>query len=59
MALNSKRDPFANYVDIVVYAEFDSYANLDAYQAHPDYKKVTQVVRPLRHMRIAADYETG
>lgn len=46
-------------VDLVVYAEFDSQADLDAYKSHPAYARAIELVRPLRELRIAADIESG
>ena len=46
-------------VDFVVYAEFDSQDDLDAYKAHPAYARAIELVKPLRDMRIAADIESG
>ncbi len=46
-------------VDFVVYAEFDSEADLAAYKAHPLYQRAIDRVKPLRDMRIAADIESG
>jgi len=42
--------------DFVVYAEFADDAALDAYKAHPIYQEAIDIVRPLRDMRIAADF---
>ena len=56
---NAKRDSFSKEIDIVVYAEFDDYGQLDKYKAHPLYLESTAFVRPLRDVRIAADYEIG
>ena len=44
-------------VDFVVYAEFADEASLEAYKAHPLYQESIARVRPLREMRIAADFE--
>ena len=46
-------------VDFVVYAEFDSQDDLDAYKAHPIYARAIEIVKPLRDMRIAADIQSG
>jgi len=43
--------------DFVVYAEFEDQDALAAYKAHPIYEKSIAIVRPLRDMRVAADYE--
>ena len=46
-------------VDLVVYAEFETEADLAAYKAHPVYEEAIRRVRPLREMRIAADVVVG
>jgi len=46
-------------VDLVVYAEFDDEAALAAYKAHPVYTACIARVRPLRELRIAADFMAG
>ena len=43
-------------VDLVVYAEFATDQDLSAYKAHPLYQQAIDLVRPLREMRIAADF---
>ena len=58
VGVNLKRDLYGNEVDLVVYAEFRTVADLDAYKAHPLYGEVTQAVRPLRNTRVAADFES-
>lgn len=52
-----KSDLFDDTVDIVVYGEFDDEAALAAYRAHPLYQESINRVRPLRELRIAADYD--
>jgi len=42
--------------DFVVYAEFVNQTALDAYKSHPLYAESISIVRPLRDMRIAADF---
>ncbi|MET4100608.1 quinol monooxygenase YgiN [Roseovarius sp. MBR-78] len=46
-------------VDLVVYAEFEDEAALAAYKAHPIYAECIALVRPLRDLRIAADFKAG
>lgn len=53
---NLHADGFSNEVDIVVYAEFDDEAAMQAYRAHPTYQRSIDVVRPLRDLRMAADF---
>lgn len=57
VALNAKRDGYANDVDVIVYAEFADFESLAAYKADPRYAACTAAVRPLRELRFAADYE--
>jgi len=53
---NTRHDTLSGEVDVVVYAEFADQAALAAYKAHPIYAEAIDVVRPLRDMRIAADF---
>ena len=55
---NRKVDGLANDVDIILHACFESEEALAAYKAHPIYIDGTTKVRPLRELRIAADYLT-
>ena len=54
---NVKSDQLGNEVDLVVYGEFADEAALAAYKAHPLYQESIERVRPLRELRIAADYD--
>lgn len=42
--------------DVVVYGEFEDETQLAAYKAHPLYQQSIARVRPLRELRIAADF---
>ncbi|MBB4286873.1 Dabb family protein [Roseospira goensis] len=55
---NLKRDQIGNEVDLVVHAVFDDTAALDAYKRHPLYAEAIAAVRPLREIRLAADFVT-
>lgn len=55
---NVKSDQWDNEIDFVVYGEFADEAALAAYKAHPDYNRSTSTVKPLREIRIAADYDS-
>lgn len=55
---NVKTDQFGTEVDLIVYGEFDDEAALAAYKAHPNYQLSTSRVRPIREMRMAADYDS-
>ena len=57
VSYNSKKDELSKEIDIVLYSEFESWADLDAYQAHPIYHETTETVRPLRDQRIVVDFE--
>ena len=54
---NSKVDQISNEVDVVVYAEFADADALSAYKAHPTYAEATRRVRPLRELRLSADFQ--
>ncbi|WP_322990927.1 Dabb family protein [Hoeflea sp.] len=56
---NIGHDAISEPVDFVVYAEFDDEAALSAYKADPLYQHSIEVVRPLRELRIAADFVSG
>ncbi|MEP2640772.1 Dabb family protein [Roseobacter sp.] len=53
---NTRDDALSGEVDIIVYAEFASHDALTAYKSHPLYQESIRVVRPLRDLRIAADF---
>jgi hypothetical protein len=53
---NTQADALSSEVDVVVYAEFASAADLAAYKADPLYQVSIAAVRPLRDLRIAADF---
>ncbi len=57
VGLNMQSDAISGaHVDVVVYAEFNDEAALSAYKADPIYQHCIARVRPLREMRIAADF---
>lgn len=53
---NLKSDVWSREVDFVVDGEFVDEAALAAYRAHPTYEASIRAVRPLRDLRIAADF---
>ncbi len=55
---NIHSDAMSNSVEVVVYGEFPDLAALNAYKAHPLYQQSIARVRPLREMRIAADFQS-
>jgi len=54
---NIKTDALGSEVDLVVYGEFADEAALVAYKADPLYQRSIDIVRPLREIRMAADYD--
>lgn len=59
IAVNRKSDPMSKEVDVVVYGEFDDDAALAAYKAHELYAEAIRRVRPLRELRVAADFDVA
>ncbi len=53
---NTRNDSLSGEVDVIVYAEFADADALAAYKAHPLYQESIDIVRPLRDLRIAADF---
>ncbi|WP_274424539.1 Dabb family protein [Chelativorans sp. YIM 93263] len=58
VGLNRRIDQLSGEVDVVVYGEFRDQAALDAYKAHPIYEETIKRVRPLRELRVAADFDS-
>lgn len=57
---NLATDPIpGTHPDFVVYGEFDDEAQLAAFKAHPLYQESINKVRPLRDLRMSADFLTG
>lgn len=54
---NARHDDLSDEVDLIVHAVFDDAEGLAAYKADPIYQRSIAVVRPLREVRIAVDYE--
>lgn len=43
--------------DLVLVADFDDHAGLEAYDAHPEHKKVAGFIGSIRSARVAVDFE--
>jgi len=56
VGINSTEAPVANF-DIALNSEFNSMADLDAYQAHPEHKRVAAYIGKVRTDRACVDYE--
>ena len=48
--------PDDNY-DVILQSEFNSWAELDAYQKHPAHVEVAEYVKNIKQNRVAIDYE--
>jgi|GEM_PF-191940 len=60
VGVNTREDPISQArPDFVVYGEFESDSQLAAFKAHPLYQQSIDIVRPLRDMRIAADFDSS
>ncbi len=51
-------DALSEPVDVVVYGEFADAQALAAYKSHPLYQESIAIVRPLRDLRIAGDFQS-
>ncbi|MDA5095199.1 Dabb family protein [Aliiroseovarius sp. KMU-50] len=57
---NLATDPIpGTHPDFVVYGEFDDEAQLIAFKDHPLYQESIKKVRPLRDLRMSADFLSG
>lgn len=54
---NARLDQLSGEIDVIVHGEFADAQALARYKAHPIYQETIGVVRPLRDLRIAVDYE--
>jgi hypothetical protein len=56
VGIHSAEAPASNF-DIALNSEFESMADLDTYQAHPDHKRVAAYIGKVRTDRACVDYE--
>jgi len=56
VGINHPEAPASNY-DVALYCEFDSLADLDVYQNHPEHKKVGAYIGKVKTGRTCVDYE--
>lgn len=56
VGLNSPHTPADNF-DLVLYTEFNSFADLEIYQKHPEHVKVADFIKKIRETRACVDYE--
>jgi hypothetical protein len=54
---NMKRDSWSSEIDVIVDADFETEAALEAFKAHPLYAESIAHVRPKRELRFVADYQ--
>lgn len=58
VGINSQDAPQTNF-DIALYSEFDSIETLNAYQEHPEHKRVGAYIAKVKTSRAAVDYEVN
>ena len=56
VGINLPEAPTGNF-DLALYSEFDSMADLDAYQVHPEHKRVAAYIGKVKTTRACVDYE--
>jgi Stress responsive A/B Barrel Domain len=56
VGINSPDAPQGNF-DLSLYSEFKSMADLDAYQVHPEHKRVAAYIGKVKTDRACVDYE--
>jgi hypothetical protein len=56
VGLNHPEAPAGNF-DLALYSEFDNMADLDAYQVHPEHKRVAAYIGKVKTSRACVDYE--
>jgi len=56
VGINSPEAPEGNF-DIALNSEFDTMADLDTYQVHPEHKRVAAYIGKVRTDRACVDYE--
>ena len=56
VGLNHPDAPTSNY-DLALYTEFDNMSDLDAYQIHPEHKRVAGFIGKVKTERACVDYE--
>lgn len=56
IGVNSNKANASNF-DIVLVTSFDSFEDLDAYQVHPEHKKVAEFIGKIRESKACIDYE--
>jgi hypothetical protein len=56
VGINHPGAPAGNF-DLALYSEFDSMADLDAYQVHPEHKRVAAYIGKVKTSRACVDYE--
>ena len=50
--------PSERAFDVVLFQRFDSLADLQAYQAHPDHQEVLKYILAVTASRVSVDYES-
>lgn len=58
VGINLPEAPEGNF-DIALYSIFNSMADLEAYQIHPDHKRIAAYIGKVKVSRAAVDYEVA
>jgi len=56
VGLNHPEAPAGNF-DLALYTEFDTMDDMDAYQVHPEHKRVAAYIGKVKTSRACVDYE--
>ena len=56
VGINSPQASADNF-DMVLYTEFDSFADLEIYQKHPEHVKAADFIKKVRETRACVDFE--
>lgn len=56
VGINHSDAPSANF-DLALYSEFESMDDLNAYQIHPEHKKIAAYIGQVKSARACVDYE--
>lgn len=56
VGINADFAPTSNF-DIALFSEFASMSDLDAYQVHPEHKRVASYIAKVKTDRVCVDYQ--
>lgn len=56
VGINDERASRDNF-DVTLISEFDSFEDLDTYQKHPEHLKAAEIIKNIRIIKAAVDFE--